>query len=113
MALLESLNVGIVGVGGRGPAFKFACDALQVRIHAVCDTDPQRLQMAGAVLGADEYYDTCEAMLAASDLDAVIVSTPMQLHARQAIAALEIKLSADEVKSLEEPYQLHPILGHS
>ena len=32
---------------------------------------------------------------------------------RQAIAALEIKLSEDEVKRLEEPYQPHPIRGHS
>jgi aryl-alcohol dehydrogenase (NADP+) len=34
-------------------------------------------------------------------------------HLDQSIAALEIKLSADEVRNLEEPYQLHPILGHS
>ena len=34
-------------------------------------------------------------------------------HLEQAIAALEIKLSEDEVKRLEEPYKPHPILGHS
>jgi aryl-alcohol dehydrogenase-like predicted oxidoreductase len=34
-------------------------------------------------------------------------------HLEQAIAALEIKLSEDEVKHLEEPYKPHPILGHS
>jgi aryl-alcohol dehydrogenase (NADP+) len=31
----------------------------------------------------------------------------------QAIAALEIKLTEDEVKQLEEAYRPHPILGHS
>ncbi|KAA0273418.1 MAG: aldo/keto reductase, partial [Chloroflexi bacterium] len=31
----------------------------------------------------------------------------------QAIAALDIKLSDEEVKRLEEFYQPHPVLGHS
>ncbi len=34
-------------------------------------------------------------------------------HLDQSIAALEIELSEDEVKQLEEPYRPHPILGHS
>jgi 1-deoxyxylulose-5-phosphate synthase len=34
-------------------------------------------------------------------------------HLDQAIAALDIQLSDAEIKSLEEPYQVHPILGHS
>ena len=34
-------------------------------------------------------------------------------HLDQAIVALDIKLSEDEVKRLEEPYKPHPILGHS
>jgi aryl-alcohol dehydrogenase (NADP+) len=34
-------------------------------------------------------------------------------HLDQAIAALDIKLTEDEVKRLEEFYQPHPVLGHS
>jgi aryl-alcohol dehydrogenase (NADP+) len=34
-------------------------------------------------------------------------------HLDQAIAALEIKLSDEEVKKLEESYKPHPVLGHS
>jgi aryl-alcohol dehydrogenase (NADP+) len=34
-------------------------------------------------------------------------------HLDQAIAALDIKLSDEEIKRLEEPYQTHPILGHA
>ncbi|MCC6499115.1 MAG: hypothetical protein IT313_02490 [Anaerolineales bacterium] len=34
-------------------------------------------------------------------------------HLEQAIAALDIQLSKDEVKRLEEPYKPHPVLGHS
>ncbi len=41
----------------------------------------------------------------------IIGATKMN-HLDQAIAALEIKLSEDEVKRLEEPYKPHPVLGH-
>lgn len=34
-------------------------------------------------------------------------------HLEQSIAALEIRLSEEEIKQLEEPYKTHPILGHS
>jgi len=46
-------------------------------------------------------------------ITAPIVGASKMEHLEQSLAALEIKLSADEVRSLEEPYQLHPILGHS
>ncbi|MEY2818706.1 MAG: hypothetical protein RL275_2169, partial [Chloroflexota bacterium] len=34
-------------------------------------------------------------------------------HFDQAMAALDIKLTDEEVKRLEELYQPHPVLGHS
>jgi aryl-alcohol dehydrogenase (NADP+) len=42
-----------------------------------------------------------------------IVGATKMDHLDQAIAALDIKLSEDEVKRLEEHYKPHPILGHS
>ncbi len=42
----------------------------------------------------------------------IIGATKME-HLDQAIAALDIKLSDDEIRRLEEPYQPHPILGHA
>jgi len=42
----------------------------------------------------------------------IIGATKMD-HLDQAIAALDIKLSDDEAKRLEEPYKPHPVLGHS
>ena len=44
---------------------------------------------------------------------APIIGSSKIEHLDQAIAALEIKLSEDEIKSLEELYQPHPILGHA
>ena len=52
-------------------------------------------------------------VLSKSYVTAPIVGATKMDHLDQAIAALEIKLSGDEAKQLEEPYQLHPILGHS
>lgn len=34
-------------------------------------------------------------------------------HVEQAVEALDIKLSNDDIKRLEEPYKPHPIIGHS
>lgn len=42
----------------------------------------------------------------------IIGATKMD-HLDQAIAALDIQLSEDEIFRLEEPYKPHPILGHS
>ena len=41
----------------------------------------------------------------------IIGATKME-HLEQAIAALDIKLSTEEMKKLEEPYKPHPVLGH-
>ena len=42
----------------------------------------------------------------------IIGATRMD-HLEQAIAALDIELSEDEIMKLEEPYTPHPVLGHS
>jgi len=42
-----------------------------------------------------------------------IVGASRMAHLEEAVAALDIHLSPEEVRELEEPYQLHPILGHT
>ena len=42
-----------------------------------------------------------------------IIGSSRMAHLDQAIAALDITLSPDEVARLEEPYQPHRVLGHS
>jgi aryl-alcohol dehydrogenase (NADP+) len=41
-----------------------------------------------------------------------IVGASKAHHLEQAIAAVDIKLSAEELASLAEPYRPHPVLGH-
>jgi aryl-alcohol dehydrogenase (NADP+) len=52
-------------------------------------------------------------MLNKPHITAPIIGTTKMDHLEQAIAALDIKLSEEEMKRLEEPYQPHPVLGHS
>ena len=52
-------------------------------------------------------------MLNKSHITAPIIGASKMEHLDQAIAALDIALSEDEVSSLEEAYQPHPVLGHS
>jgi 1-deoxyxylulose-5-phosphate synthase len=46
-------------------------------------------------------------------ITAPIIGATKLGHLDQAIAALDIKLSEEEAKRLEEPYKPHPVLGHS
>ncbi len=44
---------------------------------------------------------------------APIIGASRMKHLDEALAALDVKLTAEEMQSLEEPYQPHPVLGHS
>ena len=52
-------------------------------------------------------------VLAQPDVTAPIIGVSKTHHLDEAIAALDVKLSADDIKKLEEPYKPHRILGHS
>ena len=52
-------------------------------------------------------------VLSKPNIAAPIIGSSKIKHLDQAIAAMEIKLSDEEIKQLEEPYRPHPILGHS
>ncbi len=86
----QKINLGIVGACGRGSSFQSACDAMsEVAIHAVCDSNTEDLPAARERLGAREHFTDYETMLEESDIDAVIIGTPMPFHAPMVIAALE------------------------
>jgi len=88
--VLQKLNLAVVGACRRGAAFKAGLAACpEVRLHAVCDLDPEGLDEAAASFGAAEKYTDYEQLLSSPDLDAVIVATPMHLHATQATMALQ------------------------
>jgi hypothetical protein len=82
MGVLERLNVGLVGAVGRGGSFRAALEANGARVHAVCDLDQDRVAECMHQYGATEAYTDCAEMLEKSELDAVVVGTPMQCTCR-------------------------------
>ena len=52
-------------------------------------------------------------ILSKPHINSPIIGATKMDHLEQAIAALDISLSEEEIKRLEEPYKPHPILGHS
>lgn len=46
-------------------------------------------------------------------ITAPIVGASKMSQLEEAVAAVAIKLSEEEMRRLEEPYQPHPVLGHS
>jgi predicted dehydrogenase len=90
MSVLEKLHIGVVGACRRGASFKAAFDTLdQVRVQAVCDIHAEGLDEAAENLGAVEKYLEYEEMLDRAKIDAVLLGTPMHLHAPQAVQALQ------------------------
>ncbi|MCC6422530.1 MAG: Gfo/Idh/MocA family oxidoreductase [Phycisphaerales bacterium] len=88
MKAKEPIRIGVAGAARRGGHFTDSLKALNVVVAAVCDIKKERLEECKAQMGAEEAYTDYEQMLDSAKLDAVLVATPMFLHADQAIAAL-------------------------
>ncbi|HVK05135.1 MAG TPA: Gfo/Idh/MocA family oxidoreductase, partial [Armatimonadaceae bacterium] len=104
---MAALRVGIAGK--RGAAFAAALRALPgVELTALCDVHEPTLNAEADRLGVEKRFTSFFALLDA--VDAVVVATPMHLHASQAIAALDAgKHTLSEVTacvSLEECWRL-------
>ena len=52
-------------------------------------------------------------MLAKPAVSAPIIGASKPYQLEDAVGALQVKLSEEEIKRLEEPYEAHPVLGHS
>ena len=52
-------------------------------------------------------------MLHRPGITSPIIGASKMPHLDEAIAALDIDLSGEEMEFLEAPYQTHPVLGHS
>jgi predicted dehydrogenase len=82
----ERLNIGVIGVGGRG-AGDLAGVASE-NIVAICDVDENRLNAAASKHPkANKYFDYRK-LLEQRNLDAVVVATPDHHHAPATIRAM-------------------------
>ncbi|MBR5426799.1 MAG: Gfo/Idh/MocA family oxidoreductase [Clostridia bacterium] len=84
---MKKIKIGIAGVRGLSTMQGF--QAIEdVEITAMCDLDEAHLNDAADKLGVEKRYRVFDDMME-SDIDAVVIATPMQCHVPQVIAALE------------------------
>ncbi len=101
----ERLRLGIIGTGLRGQSqLRVLVGRDDVEILALCDTQAVMLERALAILeqadrpkpkvyGGNGDEQAWKALVDAGGLDAVLIVTPWEWHAPQAIAAMEAKIA--------------------
>ena len=85
---METVKIGVLGAGrgaGLARAIRFAPSA---ELAAICDANEERLANAAAATGVETTFTSYEALLD-SDVDAVVVASPMPLHVEHAVQALK------------------------
>lgn len=85
----DKVRLGLIGVGSRGG---FLMDQLLqtpgVTVAAICDVYPPHLERALAATGGKaKAFTDYRALLEASDIDAVVIATPLYLHAPMCLDA--------------------------
>jgi predicted dehydrogenase len=88
----ETVQVAIIGVGGRGAAHVAAIPKAGGRIVALCDVDDHNLAHAGDQHPDAHKYHDFRRMLDErhKDIDAVVIATPDHTHAVAAVAAMKL-----------------------
>ena len=84
---MKKVRIGVLGVGRGAGLARSARLAPSVELAALCDMSEERLAKASATMGVQSTYTSYEAMLD-SDVDAVLVASPMPLHVTHAVQAL-------------------------
>jgi aryl-alcohol dehydrogenase-like predicted oxidoreductase len=73
----------------------------------------ERAQEVGQRYGVSSAQIALAWLLHQEGVTAPIVGASKMHHLEEAVAALDIELSDEDIAYLEEPYQPHPVLGHS
>jgi len=90
----DYVRLGIIGAGsialrGLFPHLTMEDVRNRVRITAVCDPVLERAQAAAAKFGVPAAYATMEDLLAAGNVDAVSICSPIGVHYEQGMLAVE------------------------
>jgi len=87
--MTKPIRLGIIGAAGRGGHFARLCSSVgSLALTTVCDIRADQLERCRLEAGASEAYADYHELLRRSDCEAVLIATPMPLHAAQSIAAL-------------------------
>jgi len=84
------IRVGILGYGYAGRSFHAYLVGLEPRLQlvAIATRDPGRRERAAAEHGVAT-FETLDAMLAGSDAELIVIATPHDVHAEQAIRSMD------------------------
>ena len=84
------INLAVVGLGHWGPNLARNIAALpNARLHTLCDVQPKLLEKLARVHTGVKLQQDYEAVLADSEVDGVIIATPVSTHFELASAALK------------------------
>lgn len=115
---LETVRVGFIGIGRRGSSHVRRFARIEgVEIKALCDIVPDRvhgtIESIADIHSPDAYTNGEEAwkqLCDREDIDLVIIATPWDLHAPQAVYAMEqgnhVGVEVPAAKTIEECWQL-------
>ena len=86
----QPIRVGILGYGfaGRGFHAYLLAHEPRLQLHAVATRDPERRRRAEADYGVTT-FETLDQMLDSGTVDLVIIATPHDVHAEQAIRVMD------------------------
>lgn len=88
----EPVNTGFIGTGNRGAALlKGTLTQPGVKVAAVCDIKPDRLDRAATMAARDnpDTHTDWRRIIDRKDIGAVFIATPCDLHVEMAIAAYQ------------------------
>jgi predicted dehydrogenase len=87
----DRIAVGIIGPGSRGQELlRYMLRVPGVSVRALCDVWDRRFEESRKITNEETpAYGDYRKMLEAKDLDAVFVASPLYLHAKHVVAALE------------------------
>ena len=88
--MADTLRLGVIGAGFIGRVHLQKFGALeQVRLAGISDADSQAARAAAASFGVHRVFESPQALIDSSEVDAVVIGVPNHLHADLAVAALE------------------------
>ncbi len=86
-----TLNVGVIGIGmiGREHIHRLATKLVGARVVALSDVNTKQAEVAAATLPGVKVHVTGEALIAAGEVDAVVVTSSGPTHEAFVLAAIE------------------------
>lgn len=118
----ERVNVGLIGAGARGRELVRELTTLpNVNVTAISEIfEPHRNRAASLAASPPASFTDYRKLLESKDVDAVVIATPLHLHAEEALAALDagkhvflektMAYSIEQCDQIVKAAQAHPSL---